>query len=208
MENTVNRRKSLSEVFQKYEDSVDKAHSSDHIFQVLQNAVAIAREYPAIPLVEVGYAAILHDIAREDDFKNGTDIHEIRGAEISYEYTSHLDKAAQNRIADAIRNHRNSNGNPITTLAKIISDADRIPASWTEYVARTYLYNYSMFGDYRLAIENGYESMVCKYRDKEIRMYTDKGKAMVAKHLKIAKERINSLSDYEEVVELLGLRPI
>lgn len=197
-----NVRKSLKPVWVHYENAADKAHDIDHITTVLSNAVMLAREeFPnEVCLQALGYACILHDIAREDDFLHGTDIHEIAGAERSYEYTGHFDKDVQDLIADAIRNHRNRTGNPKTVMARILADADRLPAHWGEYVTRTFLYNYCNTGDYTVALMYGYRSMCKRFRNSDPAMHTVKGAELAKAQLATLRSRVKSVEDYEAYV--------
>lgn len=193
----------LNTAWEMYRNSQDKAHNLDHITTVLDNAVRIAREMPnVVDLRVLGYAVVLHDIARERDFIEGTDNHEVIGAALSYHYTQFkFSMDDQELIADAILNHRNSTGNPKTVLAKILADADRIPACKSEYITRTFMYNYCKFNDVDTALDNGYKSLCKKYRDNNPVMHTKAGIAIVRPALEWLRSEINSISDYRAIAD-------
>ena len=199
--NQPNYQPTLATAWEMYRTSKDHAHNLDHITTVLDNAVKIAREMPnTVDLRMLGYAVVLHDIAREQDFVAGTDTHEIVGAGLSYHYTQgKFTEGEQDMIADAILNHRNSTGKPETMLAKIVADADRIPASSMEYITRTFMYNFCKFGDIDVAVNNGYASLCRKYRDNDPVMHTKAGIAIVKPMLDRMRREIKTVSDYRNL---------
>ena len=200
---TTNYQPTLNTAWEMYRTSQDKAHNLDHITTVLDNAVRIAREMPnVVDLRTLGYAVVLHDIARERDFIEGTDNHEVIGASLSYHYTQFkFSRDDQELIADAILNHRNSTGRPETVLAKIVADADRIPACKSEYITRTFMYNYCKLNDVDTALNNGYKSLCKKYRDNDPVMHTKAGIAIVRPALEWLRSEINTISDYRAVAD-------
>ena len=200
---TPNYQPTLNTAWEMYRTSQDKAHNLGHITTVLDNAVRIAREMPnVVDLRMLGYAVVLHDIAREQDFIAGTDTHEVVGAGLSYHYTQgKFTEGEQDMIADAILNHRNSTGRPETVLAKIVADADRIPACKSEYITRTFMYNYCKLKDVGTALNNGYKSLCKKYRDNDPVMHTKAGIAIVRPALEWLRSEINTISDYRAVAD-------
>lgn len=111
-------------------DTFDAGHDRRHMETVRKQAVELAKKY-APDKVELAYiAATLHDIGisinREDHEKNGEKM--ILADEI---LKSYLSAEELKEVADAVREHRASNGRPETILAKIISDADKTPPDST-----------------------------------------------------------------------------
>lgn len=137
----------IKKILNKYEqmyDSFDNGHNRHHMEVVRQRAIELAEKYlkEDIPLAYI--TATLHDVGLSKNREN----HEIVGKEIIHcdlELHNILgDKLAI--VADAIGEHRASNGNPMTILGKIISDADRGGANIKEAILRPCEYvkaNYS-----------------------------------------------------------------
>lgn len=110
----------------------DISHGWDyHIMQVLHFAIEIADKYCLKHNINLNYniiyaMVILHDITRYKDPKN----HEKTSAD----YVRHIKKYLRkwfndseiDIIANAVQEHRASNGNPSDIYGKILSDADRM----------------------------------------------------------------------------------
>jgi superfamily II DNA or RNA helicase len=148
--------KPIQEAWDHYAKVTDKSHGTNHIQGVLQNARQIGKSYPHILMEDIEYAAILHDIAREDDVVNGSDLHHITGKDKALPYLSHLPKDRIQAIQDAIANHRSSSGNPQSDLAKIISDADRVPGNIEDRIFRPYQYRLDKGLPHEEALKTGY----------------------------------------------------
>lgn len=132
---------------EKYEamyDAFDGGHGRSHIERVRNLAVKLATIY-APDKVELAYvAATLHDIG----LAQGRDNHEINGAAYLLKEQPLIEAFSSdelNEIAEAVREHRASSGNPQSILAKIISDADKVSDSTPEAMQRAYEFGKAHF---------------------------------------------------------------
>jgi uncharacterized protein len=168
----------------KYEnlyDTFDAGHDRRHMEAVRKQAVELAKKY-APDKVELAYiAATLHDIGisknREDHEKNGEEM--ILTDETLKSYLSAEDLK---EVANAVREHRASNGNPETILAKIISDADKTPPDSTrDAFLRGYNFGLKYFPELR----------------------EDEQLIRVSEHLaeKFSKQRVESMVFFPETAE-------
>ena len=107
----------LIEVIKHYEGASDPAHGIPHIAAVVREALLL--NGGRLPLELVVTAAILHDIGREEELRTGED-HAVVGARWVREC------GYGEEVVEAVREHRNSSGNPRGLLARIISDADKL----------------------------------------------------------------------------------
>ena len=107
----------LIEVIKHYEGASDPAHGIPHIAAVVREALLL--NGGRLPLELVVTAAILHDIGREEELRTGED-HAVVGARWVREW------GYGEEVVEAVREHRNSSGNPRGLLARIISDADKL----------------------------------------------------------------------------------
>lgn len=185
--------KRLADAWKHYENVSDKGHGVNHIREVRDNALEIANEYKyEVDTAEVIYASILHDICREDDLINGTNNHEITGAEEFKKYTSHMSKESQERIANAIRNHRHSTGEPKDALSKVIYDADRVPRSLEYKLKRPFYYRIALGYTPDEALIDAYD-----YCKEKLPLKLDENKV----YSETAKTRIR---EYKEFLESMG----
>ena len=124
----------------KYEslyDTFDGGHDRRHLKEVRNFALELAKKYCPDKMEIVYVAATLHDIgisvSRED--------HELHGYEIilkDNEIKEKYSKEECKEILEAVKEHRASTGKPISTVAKIVSDADKISDSTGRAIARAY----------------------------------------------------------------------
>ncbi len=121
----------------------DSAHDKEHIYRVLYVALDIASQEEHVDLDVLVAACLLHDIGREEQFKNPKVCHAEAGSKMAYDFLVQngwtQDKA--NHVRECILSHRYRNDNlPDSLEAKILFDADKIDAAGTLGIARTLIY--------------------------------------------------------------------
>ncbi|MEN6314741.1 MAG: HD domain-containing protein [Clostridiaceae bacterium] len=121
----------------------DGAHDCQHIYRVLYSALDLSTEFSVDKDVVIA-ASLLHDIGREEQFRNPECDHAIIGAQMAYDYLKGIgwpeDKASH--VKACISTHRYRNDNlPSSIEAKILFDADKLDAAGTLGIARTLAYN-------------------------------------------------------------------
>lgn len=133
------------ELLQNYMDICmgDSAHDREHIRRVLYLALEIAGTEPEADPDVVIAASLLHDIGREEQFRDPALCHARVGAEKAYRFLlSHDfpgDFAAH--VRDCIRTHRFRSSDPPDTIeAKILFDADKLDVTGAIGMARTFFY--------------------------------------------------------------------
>lgn len=132
--------------FEEMYDQFDSGHNREHMRKVRNGSISLASKYLPNKLGLAYAAATLHDIGLSVSREN----HEEDGAELvlnDEELKNRIPAKELEEIADAIREHRASTGNPQTILAKIISDADRSCDSKGEPLIRAYHYGLKHFPD-------------------------------------------------------------
>lgn len=121
----------------------DSAHDKEHVYRVLYMALEIAQYESTVDMEVLVTACLLHDIGREEQYKNPELCHAQVGSEKAYDFLIKIGfiegKAAH--IRDCILSHRYRNDNlPQSIEAKILYDADKLDATGTLGVARTLVY--------------------------------------------------------------------
>jgi uncharacterized protein len=123
--------------YRKTYDTFNDGHGWNHIESVRDFALVLAKKYCPEKLEIVWVAATLHDIgisiSRDNHEHHGADI-VSKDKELNEKYT----KEEIDEIVEAIKQHRASTGNPQTTVAKIISDADKVSDSTSTSLRRAY----------------------------------------------------------------------
>jgi len=124
----------------KYEslyNTFDGGHDKKHLEEVRSFALELSKKYCPERMEVVYVAATLHDIglsiSREE--------HEIHGYEILLKDKEIKDKYSKEEckeILEAVKEHRASTGEPISTVAKIVSDSDKISDSTSRALLRAY----------------------------------------------------------------------
>jgi uncharacterized protein len=126
--------------YEKLYDTFDEGHDKTHLEEVRTNALKLGKIYAPQRLEIIYIAATLHDvglsISRDEHEKHSYEIVK-KDLEIKNAYS----KEDFALILEAVREHRASNGNPKSTVAKIIADADRTPKSTGRALKRSYDYN-------------------------------------------------------------------
>ncbi len=105
------------------------AHTFDHSRRVYALSMRIGKDSGA-DLKVLGAAALLHDIGRSRESATGVS-HSILSGEMSQEILKELgfDEGERDKVVDAIRTHRFSEGiKPNSLEGEILSDADKLDA--------------------------------------------------------------------------------
>lgn len=121
----------------------DSAHDKEHVYRVLNNALVIARQLPAVDYDVLIAACLLHDIARPEQIADPALCHAAVGSEKAYDFL--LGKGFEEKFAahvrDCIRTHRfRRNDQPESLEAKILFDADKLDVVGAVGIARTLVY--------------------------------------------------------------------
>ena len=191
----------------------DSAHDREHVYRVLYNALDIAKTESDVDYNVLIAACLLHDIGREEQFKNPKLDHAEVGGDKAYKFLTEHGFSAEfaEKIKSCIITHRFRKNRPPESLeAKILFDADKIDVTGAMGVARTLVYKggvgdplYSLnddgipsdgesdekssfFQEYHFKLKNLYD-----------RFYTDKGRAIAEQRRAAAKLFYDSL--YAEV---------
>lgn len=121
----------------------DSAHDQEHIYRVLFNALHIAETEENVDYDLLICACLLHDIGRQEQFRNPLLCHAEVGAEKAFRFLTenHFSAAFAEQIAHCILCHRyRGDRAPQTTEAKILFDADKLDAAGAIGIARTLIY--------------------------------------------------------------------
>ena len=191
----------------------DSAHDSEHVYRVLYNALAIAREEKDADYDILIAACLLHDIGRIDQIRDPSLCHAQVGSEKAYRFLleSGMDEAFAQQVRHCIVTHRFRKNLPPQTLeAKILFDADKLDVTGAIGIARTLMYRgtlteplyrhlpdgtisdgsedigHSFFREYKFKLEKLYD-----------RFFTATGAALARERQAIARDYYESL--YREV---------
>lgn len=133
-------------IVEKEMEGASPAHDIDHVMRVYNLCLVLANCEPKIDLNVLKTAALLHDIARTREDKDGRAgmlgvDHAILGAEMSDKILREL-RYPQEKIANikhCIASHRFRGENPPRTIeAKILSDADKLDVLGATGIARAF----------------------------------------------------------------------
>ncbi len=187
----------------------DSAHDSEHVYRVLYNALAIAREEKDVDYDILIAACLLHDIGRIDQIKDPSLCHAQVGSEKAYRFLLEfgMEEAFAQQVRHCIATHRFRKNLPPQTLeAKILFDADKLDVTGAIGIARTLMYRgtlteplyrhlpdgtisdgsedigHSFFREYKFKLEKLYD-----------RFFTVTGAALARKRQAIAKAYYESL---------------
>ncbi len=132
--------------FEKLREDIQKyfpgggPHRFDHTERVYNVAVQIAKDEGA-DLEIIKLAALLHDVARKDEFVGLVDCHAEGGAKIARKVLEELNMPEEKieRVVHCIEVHRfKKQLKPQTKEAEILQDADRLDALGTMVIARVF----------------------------------------------------------------------
>jgi len=192
----------------------DSAHDTEHVRRVLHLALEIAETEPSADCDILIAACLLHDIGREEQFRDPKLCHARVGAEKAYQFLlAHdfpIDFAA--RVRDCVRTHRfRSDDPPASIEAKILFDADKLDVTGAIGMARTFFYAahtgqplYTLLPDGTVsdgtAEESpGVHSVLREYKVKLEKIYDH---FLTAKGAEIARERqAAAVSIYENILK-------
>jgi uncharacterized protein len=121
----------------------DSAHDKGHIYRVLYMALDIATYEEDVDREVLIISCLLHDIGREEQFKNPEVCHAQIGSRMAYEYlqTIGYEESKASHVRECIQSHRYRRDNdPCSMEAKILFDADKIDATGAIGIARTLVY--------------------------------------------------------------------
>ena len=121
----------------------DAAHDKEHIYRVLFNALDIAEHENGVDYDVLIAACLLHDIGREEQFKNPKFDHAEVGGDKAYKFLTANGFTAEfaGRVKSCIVAHRfRKSRPPESTEAKILFDADKLDVTGAMGVARTLMY--------------------------------------------------------------------
>jgi len=147
----------IEEEAKTYFANAKPTHDWTHVERVLQNALHIGKVEGA-DLEVLRVAALLHDIAREEDATNkgeGDTCHAKKGAEMARELMKPhgYENEFIEKVVHCIRTHRfRDDAKPETIEAKILYDADKLDALGAVGVARAYTFcgehNQRLYSDF------------------------------------------------------------
>ena len=135
----------LSENFIKsvLTDDISDGHDFDHTCRVVKHALDLCDQIPHADRRIVHLAAILHDVARPQEFQSqGAVDHAAAGAVIARSFLlQHTTPEIADRVADAIAQHRYRSGvRPATIEAQILYDADKLDSLGAVGIARAFMF--------------------------------------------------------------------
>lgn len=185
----------------------DSAHDAEHVYRVLNNALVIAKEMPAVDYDILITACLLHDIARPEQIADPSLCHAAVGSEKAYGFLiakGFSDEFAC-RVRDCIRTHRFRRNDPPQSMeGKILFDADKLDVVGAIGIARTLVYKGTVSDPLYTrnpdgSISDGTEGEISsffreyKYKLERLydRFYTDKGRELALER-KIAAESFYS----------------
>ncbi len=204
----------------------DSAHDSEHIFRVLYQSLNIASKRCEKINYDVLIAAcLLHDIGREEQFKNDNVCHAKIGGIMAKKYLLGMNWSEDNaeHVNQCIASHRfRKNNFPETIEAKILFDSDKLDVIGCLGIARTLLYN-GHVGDNIYNLQNGeiyigndrdvinkQETFVIEYNKKLKKLYgkfyTDEAKETAEKYKECAQIFYDKL--IEQINEAYSSRDI
>lgn len=189
----------------------DSAHDQEHIYRVLYLSLDIAKYEINVDMDILIASCLLHDIGREEQFKNPALCHATIGGEMAYNYLieNGWDIEKAEHVKGCITTHRFRSDNPPNSIeAKILFDSDKLDVTGTLGIARSLLYKgkvseplYSVDVNGNVLDGTGNESpsffYEYNYKLKNLynKFYTQRGQ-------EIAKERENSaIAFYNSMLE-------
>lgn len=121
----------------------DSAHDAEHVRRVLYLALEIAETEPAADRDVLIAACLLHDVGREEQFRDPSLCHARVGAEKAYRFLTEqgFPESFAAHVRDCVRTHRFRSGDPPASIeAKILFDADKLDVTGAIGMARTFFY--------------------------------------------------------------------
>lgn len=121
----------------------DSAHDKEHIYRVLYNALDIAAHERGVDYNVLVAACLLHDVGREEQFKDPTLDHAEVGGDKAYKFLTDNGFTSEfaAHVKSCIVTHRFRKSKPPESLeARILFDADKLDVTGAMGVARTLMY--------------------------------------------------------------------
>lgn len=121
----------------------DSAHDTEHVRRVLYLALEIAETEPTADRDVLIAACLLHDVGREEQFRDPSLCHARVGAEKAYRFLTDrgFPESFAAHVRDCVRTHRFRSGDPPASIeAKILFDADKLDVTGAVGMARTFFY--------------------------------------------------------------------
>lgn len=121
----------------------DSAHDAEHVRRVLYLALEIAETEPTADRDVLIAACLLHDVGREEQFRDPSLCHARVGAEKAYRFLTGqgFPEPFAAHVRDCVRTHRFRSGDPPASIeAKILFDADKLDVTGAIGMARTFFY--------------------------------------------------------------------
>jgi uncharacterized protein len=169
-----------------YDCMMDSAHDSEHIFRVLYFSLDIASKR----IEKINYdvliaSCLLHDIGREEQFKNHEICHAKIGGIMAKDFLlkNNWNEKDANHVKNCISSHRfRINNIPETIEAKILFDSDKLDVIGCLGIARTLMYKGNV-GENIYTIKNGEICFGEKKEDEEsfCKEYNNKLKLLYSK---------------------------
>lgn len=136
----------LKMIVERQMEGASPAHDINHVMRVHTLCLVLANYEPKVDLEVLRTAALLHDIARTKEDKNGREgilsiDHAVLGAEMSERILRDLEYPQEKiaKIKHCITSHRFRGDNPPRTVeAKILSYADKLDVLGATGVARSF----------------------------------------------------------------------
>jgi len=136
----------LKAIVEKEMGGASPAHDINHVMRVYNLCLELAKHEPNVDTDVLRTAALLHDVARTREDKDGHSHmlnvdHAVLGAEMSGKILRELGYPEEKieHIKHCIAAHRFRGGNPPKTIeAKILSDADKLDVLGATGIARSY----------------------------------------------------------------------
>ncbi|MDE6200256.1 MAG: HD domain-containing protein [Clostridiales bacterium] len=125
----------------------DAAHDKEHIYRVLYNALDIAQAESNVDYDVLIAACLLHDIGRDEQFKNPKLDHAEVGGDKAYKFLTNNGFSAEfaENVKSCIVAHRFRKSRPPGSIeAKILFDADKLDVTGAMGIARTLMYKAGM----------------------------------------------------------------
>jgi len=153
-------KKSMYKIIENYmyECMKDAAHDPEHIFRVLYLSLNIASKINENINLDILIAScLLHDIGREEQYKNQNICHAEIGGIMAKEFLlkNGWSEKDSDHVKNCISTHRfRGNNVPETLEAKILFDSDKLDATGCLGIARTLMYT-GIVGKNLYEVENG-----------------------------------------------------
>jgi uncharacterized protein len=137
----------LKKIVEKEMEGASPAHDVNHVMRVYNLCLELAKCEPNVDLDVLRTAALLHDIARTREDKQGhihvLDVdHSILGAEMSNKILRDLGCSEEKieHVKHCIASHRFRGENPPRTIeAKILAEADKLDVLGATGIARSFM---------------------------------------------------------------------